>query len=157
MTSQGEYKKLKNLNKSPDISPDKIINKLQVLVGILINSQGQICISRRKEGKHLAGYWEFPGGKKDPGETDFQALVREFKEEIGIEIIKASPWFVIHHDYPDLSVSLDIWNIEVYKGIPRPQEGQELRMISKNQLGEYKFPEGNAEILKRLQEKRKKE
>ena len=72
------------------INPIPQVN-IHVLVGLLENKEGQICISQRPPGKHLAGYWEFPGGKKEPGESSLAALIREFQEEIGVNILKAVP------------------------------------------------------------------
>ncbi len=129
----------------------KIDSRIHVLVGILENSEGQICISQRPKGKHLEGYWEFPGGKKDEGESAFEALVREFQEEIGVEIKEAHPWFQIEHEYPNqIYVLLDIWKIDLYTGTPESKEGQVVRMVSRNDLSGYVFPEGNKIILERL-------
>lgn len=124
-----------------------------VMVGILINSQDQICISKRPDHKHLGGYWEFPGGKKNSEETCFEALKREFQEEIGVEIQDAEPWFEIMHDYADCKILLDIWLIKNYQGQPKSCEGQIVKMISLDQLGAYVFPEGNHEIVARLLER----
>ncbi len=132
---------------------DKNLKKIHVMVGILINSQNQICISQRLKGKHLEGCWEFPGGKKNPEESCFDALAREFHEELGIKITDAEPWFYLEYEYPEISVYLDIWCIKKYLGHPDSCEGQQVKLIELDQLAEYVFPEANQEIVARLLKK----
>lgn len=128
--------------------------QLDVMVGLLKNSQGEICISQRPAGKPLAGYWEFPGGKKESGESAFEALAREFHEEIGVKILDAHPWMQIEHEYPNGGrVFLDIWEITEYHGTPSSQEGQIVKMVKLEDLNLYQFPEGNWAILKKLLKK----
>lgn len=132
---------------------NKNLKKIHVMVGILINSQNQICISKRLHHKHLGGYWEFPGGKKNQDESCLEALAREFDEELGVKILNAEPWFYCEHEYPEIRVYLDIWSIKKYSGDPYSREGQEVKLISVDQLAEYVFPEANQEIVARLLEK----
>lgn len=124
--------------------------RLHVVVGILINDQGEILITQRQAHQDLAQCWEFPGGKRESGETPLAALMREFKEEIGIDVISASPWFEQLHDYPNKPVLLDIWFIEKYQGSPLPQEGQPMIWASVSSLDNYQFPEPNRKIVQKL-------
>lgn len=124
--------------------------RLHVVVGILINEKDEILITQRQSHQDLAQCWEFPGGKRESGETSQQALVREFKEELGLEVLSASPWFQQPHDYPNKPVLLDIWFIEQYAGSPIPQEGQPMIWAPVSSLDQYQFPEANQEIVQRL-------
>lgn len=123
---------------------------IHVAVGILINSQGEVLIAQRPAHKYAPGLWEFPGGKVEPQENVYDALCREFLEEIGIGIISAKSWFQFKHDYSDRVVLLDNWLIKKFSGEPRGAEGQLIRWVSLGDLNQYQFPEGNREIIKRL-------
>jgi len=123
---------------------------IHVAVGILFNTKNEVLIAERPAHKYCPGLWEFPGGKVEAGENVFDALVREFQEEIGIKINSADSWFQITHAYPDRTVLLDIWRISEYSGEPNGAEGQQIRWVSLDQLNQYPFPEGNRAILKKL-------
>lgn len=88
---------------------------------------GQVLISGRRPGTHLAGGWEFPGGKLDPGETPLAALRRELAEELGIEVLAAEPLLQCRHAYADRLILLDVWTVLRHAGEPRALEGQPLR------------------------------
>lgn len=124
--------------------------RLHVVVGILINDKDEILITQRQAHQDLSQCWEFPGGKRELGESPLAALVREFKEEIGIEVLSASPWFEHPYDYPNKPVLLDIWFIEQYQGIPLPQEGQPMIWAPISSLDNYQFPDANMSIVERL-------
>ncbi|HEX6996730.1 MAG TPA: 8-oxo-dGTP diphosphatase MutT [Gammaproteobacteria bacterium] len=102
---------------------------LHVLVGLLVNRRGEVLVNRRRPGTHMAGYWEFPGGKSRPGEERLAALRRELREELGIEVVDARPVLELAHDYPERSVTLDVWRVERFGGEPYAREGQELRWV----------------------------
>ena len=123
---------------------------MQVVVGIIINSQQEIFIAQRPLDKYKGGLWEFPGGKVEKDETILQALHRELKEEIGIDIVTAEPWLVTHHDYGDRFVILNVWLITEFAGEPHGKEGQQTCWVAKNNLHQFTFPEGNSEILKNI-------
>lgn len=123
---------------------------IHVAVGIIANSKNEILIAQRPAHKYCPGLWEFPGGKVEPQENVYDALCREFREEIGIEIISADPWFQLQHEYPDRVVLLDNWIIKKFSGEPRGAEGQIIRWVLPSELDQYTFPEGNVEIIKRL-------
>lgn len=121
-------------------------------VGVIKNSQGQVLISRRNANQHMGGFWEFPGGKVEAGETVQQALSRELHEELNISINRASlqPLCCIRHDYPDKSVLLDVWQTQQYSGEPQGMEGQPLRWLAAHELIASEFPPGNRAIIRAL-------
>jgi 8-oxo-dGTP diphosphatase len=97
---------------------------LHVVAGVLADAAGRVLIAQRPPGKHLAGGWEFPGGKRDEGESRETALRREFAEELGVEVRAARPLIRYVHDYPERRVELDVWRITAHCGEPRGLEGQ---------------------------------
>ena len=107
---------------------------IQVVAGALVSLQGQILIAQRPIGKHMAGGWEFPGGKIDSGETPLEALRRELEEELGIEVQKAQYLVSCDHEYPDRVVHLELWLVTEFNGEPQPLDHQALRWVSVDQL-----------------------
>lgn len=121
-----------------------------VIVGEHRGFPQHILISRRADHLHQGGLWEFPGGKIDGDETPHAALLRELKEELNMVVTKASPLMQITHDYPDKKVSLDIWTVTEFNGLPVGVEGQEIRWVSLQDLPNFEFPEANQAILGQL-------
>jgi 8-oxo-dGTP diphosphatase len=107
---------------------------IDVAVGILMKPNGDVLLGSRPEGKPYAGYWEFPGGKVEAGEAVFDALKREFAEEIGVNIISAEPWCGVEHVYPHAHVRLHFFNSREWQGEPRALEGQQLAWQGQMQL-----------------------
>lgn len=99
---------------------------VQVVAGILLDPNGRYLLSSRPEGKPYAGYWEFAGGKVEAGESDFQALQREFEEELGIRILAATPWLTKVHSYEHAHVHLHFLWVEAdqWTGEIQSREGQ---------------------------------
>ena len=99
---------------------------VQVVAGILLDQNGRYLLSSRPEGKPYAGYWEFAGGKVEAGESDFQALQREFEEELGIRILAATPWLTKVHSYEHAHVRLHFLWVEAdqWAGEIQSREGQ---------------------------------
>ena len=99
---------------------------VQVVAGILLDKNGRYLLSSRPEGKPYAGYWEFAGGKVEAGESDFQALQREFEEELGIRILAATPWLTKVHSYEHAHVRLHFLWVEAdqWTGEIQSREGQ---------------------------------
>lgn len=97
-----------------------------VAVGVLLRPDGAFLLGQRPEGKPYSGYWEFPGGKIEKGESVDQALSRELKEELGIQIESSHPWKVMEYDYPHAYVRLHIHRIYAWQGEPHGCEGQQL-------------------------------
>lgn len=96
----------------------------EVAVGVLIRANGDFLLTTRPEGKVYPGYWEFPGGKQEPGESAAQALARELHEELGIRIGAASPWRCTTVDYPHALVRLNFFKIYQWSGELEMREGQ---------------------------------
>jgi len=128
------------------------LNKLRVVVGIVLDSSQRVLISQRTAGKHLAGLWEFPGGKIEPKETQLAALAREFKEELNLDVESAHFLFTVDHVYPEKAVALEIFLVDEYRGVANGMEGQSLHWCPIANLGEFSFPEANVDIVKYLQE-----
>ena len=99
---------------------------IDVAVGILLKANGDVLLACRPEGKPFAGYWEFPGGKVEQGESVFDALKREFEEEVGVQILSADAWCGVEHVYPHAHVRLHFFISRAWKGEPEAQEGQQL-------------------------------
>ncbi|HMN45000.1 MAG TPA: 8-oxo-dGTP diphosphatase MutT [Povalibacter sp.] len=105
-----------------------------VLAGAIFNDEGQVLVAQRPPGKHMAGGWEFPGGKREPGEERLQALTRELHEELGIEVLGAEPLICYDHQYPDRLITLDLWLVTKYNGVPQSLEGQTLAWVKVGDL-----------------------
>jgi 8-oxo-dGTP diphosphatase len=105
-----------------------------VVAGALYDSRGQVLIAQRTAGRHMAGRWEFPGGKVSVGESERAALTRELREELGIEVESARPFMRLRHAYEDREVELSLWIVERYAGTPRPLDGQCLAWLAPAQL-----------------------
>lgn len=97
---------------------------VNVAVGILMKSNGDVLLGQRPEGKPYAGYWEFPGGKVEQDESILDALKREFMEELGVEIISAEPWCGVEYIYPHAHVRLHFYISREWIGEPQSLEGQ---------------------------------
>ncbi len=97
---------------------------VDVAVGILIKPNGDVLLAQRPPGKPFAGYWEFPGGKVEPGEAILAALKREFMEELGIEVLDAEPWCGVEHVYAHAHVRLHFYFSRHWRGAPQSLEGQ---------------------------------
>lgn len=100
-------------------------NPIDVAVGILMKTDGEVLLGQRPEGKPYPGYWEFPGGKVEPGESILAALKREFVEELGIEVVSAEPWCCVEHIYPHAHVRLHFFISHEWRGLPVSREGQD--------------------------------
>jgi len=99
---------------------------LEVAVGVVIRGDGAVLFGQRRPGKPYAGWWEFPGGKLEAGETVEQALARELHEELGIDVLRSCPWMVREHVYPHAHVRLSFRRVVEWSGTPRSREGQAL-------------------------------
>ncbi|MGB8692993.1 MAG: 8-oxo-dGTP diphosphatase MutT [Steroidobacteraceae bacterium] len=107
---------------------------IRVAAAVLRDSQGRVLVCQRPAGKTLAGLWEFPGGKLEPGEAAEAALRRELFEELGIEVRSCRPLMQLQHEYPERHVELLVWLIEHYDGEARGLEGQALRWVHVQEL-----------------------
>jgi 8-oxo-dGTP diphosphatase len=105
-----------------------------VVAAALYDAHGALLIAQRPQGKHMAGRWEFPGGKVSPGETEHAALSRELREELGIVMRAARHCMRLTHAYPDRTVELSLWIVESYEGRPAPLDRQALRWVPPAEL-----------------------
>jgi 8-oxo-dGTP diphosphatase len=96
----------------------------EVAVGVLVQPDGRFLLAQRPGGKPYEGYWEFPGGKLEPGETVEAALARELHEELGLDITECVRWHVLEHDYPHAYVRLHFCKVTAWRGDPVGREGQ---------------------------------
>lgn len=124
--------------------------RIHVAVGVIVNAAGQILVARRADTQHLGGLWEFPGGKLESGETVQQALQRELREELAIEVLGQRPFCRIEHTYPGKAVLLDVWIVDHFDGTPIGMEQQPLRWLGVDQLRPEEFPAANRLIIRRL-------
>lgn len=120
------------------------------VVAALIFREGKFLICRRPEGKARAGMWEFVGGKVEEGESKEEALIRECREEIGVEISVGGEYMDVLYDYPDISVHLTLFYAEIIRGEPTPMEGNTLGWITKEDLAKYSFCPADIPIIERL-------
>jgi len=123
---------------------------LNVAVGIVLDHQNKILVALRSSTQEQGELWEFPGGKVEAGESFYQALCRELKEEIGIEVERAVQLINITHNYPTYSVELDVWIVHEFKGTPHGAEGQPLQWVNLEELKQLKLPGANWEIVEAL-------
>ena len=104
-------------------------NVIRVACGALINAKGEALLAQRPEGKIAAGYWEFPGGKIEAGESPLAALARELHEEIGVDVVQARPLIRFTHHYSNRSIVLDTWLVSAWTGTPHGREEQALQWL----------------------------
>jgi len=126
---------------------------LLVVAVALVDTEGRILLAQRPPGKSLAGLWGFPGGKVDAGETPEIALVRELREELGIEADPAglAPLTFASHNYETFHLLMPVFACRTWKGIPRPLEGQELAWVSPRELSAYPMPPADRPLLAALE------
>lgn len=123
---------------------------LEVAAGILVDPRGRVLLMQRLPGKHLAGLWEFPGGKLEPGETVAQALVRELREELGIDVIASAPLISIPWCYPGKTVRLHALRVNAWRGEPQAREGHPLRWTQLRDMDVATMPAADAPIVTAL-------
>ncbi len=123
---------------------------IHVAVGIVINNHNEVLIAKRPSNSHQGGLWEFPGGKVEAGEGVYDALVREFQEEVNIKILSSESFMEIHHDYGDKQVFLDVLLCKEYSGEAIGLEGQKVAWVMLSNLHEFQFPVANQAIIEKL-------
>jgi len=124
-----------------------LADRVHVAAAAVVDAKGRVLIAQRPQHLHQGGLWEFPGGKLEPGESAYQALVRELHEEVHLEVEAARPLIRISYDYPDKAVLLDVWRVDGFRGDGVGREGQPVRWVPVESLAEYTFPAANAPIV----------
>jgi len=135
------------------LKPDAGVEKrlaIHVLAGALFDDRRRVLVAQRPAGKHMAGRWEFPGGKRADGEAPFAALCRELQEELGIGVTDAEPLIQYEYAYSDRVVLLDLWCVTGYAGEPQSREGQALAWVTVQQLGEIDLLEADRPMVEAL-------
>ncbi len=120
-----------------------------VVAVALVDVDGRVLIARRPEGKKLAGLWEFPGGKVDPGESPEAALIRELREELGIDTHESclAPLTFASHAYDDFHLLMPLYVCRRWKGEVRAREHSELAWVRPVRLGDYPMPPADAPLI----------
>jgi len=121
---------------------------------VLVDADGRVLLAQRPEGKSMAGLWEFPGGKVDPGETPEAALIRELAEELGIDVAASclAPFTFASHAYPDFHLLMPLYVCRKWSGIPLAREGQRLTWVRPAQLAEYPMPPADKPLIAMLRD-----
>ena len=125
--------------------------RVHVVAGALFDAQGRILIAQRPPGTHMAGGWEFPGGKLMSGEERYVGLQRELKEELGVDVLRAEPLIAYDHVYPTRIIFLDLWRVLEYSGVPQSLEGQPLKWVNVADLHRVGILEADQPMIVALQ------
>ncbi len=132
------------------MSEEKMVPVIQVAAG-LICQEGRYLIARRKSGVHLGGLWEFPGGKREAGETLEDCLRRELREELSITVTDPVHFQVIRHEYPERTVELHFFRCAIAEGQVKPVDCAEVKWIAPEEFGQFAFPPADRPVLEALQ------
>ena len=120
-----------------------------IVTAAVIEHGGRFLVTRRLEGTHLAGFWEFPGGKCEGTETAKQCLARELREELDVEVSVGEEIFRTYYDYPERRLDLRFFRCAL-NGSPRPVQGQEMRWVGRVELGSLPFPPADTAFIAQL-------
>ena len=125
-----------------------------VVAVALVDADGRVLIAKRPEGKSMAGLWEFPGGKVDPGETPEAALIRELHEELGLDTRESclAPLTFASHAYEKFHLLMPLYACRVWQGDPTPKEGQELAWVRPLKLKDYPMPPADIPLIAMLRD-----
>jgi len=118
-----------------------------IVVAAVVERAGRFLVTRRQHGVHLEGYWEFPGGKVDPGEDHQTALRRELREELDVDCEPGELMLTTAHDYDDRRITLCFYRCTL-GGTPRALLGQEVRWATRDDLGQLRFPPADDELIR---------
>ena len=120
----------------------------------LIDPDGRVLLAERPTGKSMAGLWEFPGGKVDPGETPEAALIRELEEELGIDVEASclAPFTFASHAYPEFHLLMPLYVCRKWQGIVTAREGQRLKWVRPGQLADYQMPPADKPLVAMLRD-----
>lgn len=127
------------------------MKRIHIVAAIIFNSdQSEVFITKRPDDKHKGGFWEFPGGKVESGETIERAIARELDEEVGIQVTEQSLFEHLEYDYPEKSLKFDFISVTRFENAPYGKEGQQGVWVPVPELADYAFPEANMPILRRV-------
>ena len=124
--------------------------KETISIAIVKNEQGKFLITRRQKGQHLAGKWEFPGGKVEDNESLEGAMIRELKEEVGLTVLDYSLFDSLVFQYDQLILSLNFYLVNQFIGQAKGLEGQELKWVNLTDFANYEFPKANIRVINKL-------
>lgn len=129
--------------------PTDTVKLITVSAVVMVDVDGRILIAQRPEGKNMAGLWEFPGGKIEPGETPERALIRELKEELGIDTTESclAAFTFASHRYDDFHLLMPVFLCRKWDGFVTPQEGQVLKWVKISELKNYPMPPADKPLL----------
>lgn len=125
------------------------MNVVEVAAGI-IRREGRYLIARRKPGVHLAGFWEFPGGKREADESLTECLQRELFEELGVRVEVPIPFRIIRHEYREKIVELHFFHCAIEEGEAAPIDCEEIRWVRPDELTDFEFPPADRVIIEAL-------
>lgn len=125
-----------------------------VVAAALVDADGRVLIAQRPDGKQLAGQWEFPGGKVEPGETPETALIRELQEELGITVKQAclAPFVFASHTYESFHLLMPLFLIRRWEGEPEAREHKALKWVRPNDMRNYEMPPADLPLVAWLQD-----
>lgn len=133
------------------VTSGNLDNAVHVVAGAIGDAGGPILTTRRPDGVHQGGLWEFPGGKLEPGERPLEGLGRELAEELGITVQAARPLIRVRHAYADRAVLLDVYRVQRYTGTAVGREGQPLAWLCPAEMDEHLFPAADRPVIRALQ------
>ncbi len=128
---------------------------MTAVVAALFEKDGRFMICRRQAAKKRGLLWEFVGGKVEPGETKQEALVRECREELGIETSVGEEFMRVIHEYPDISIELTVFRAEIAKGEPQKLEHDDIKWITPEETGNYEFCPADTDIIEKIAREKK--
>jgi 8-oxo-dGTP diphosphatase len=128
------------------------MTQIHVVAGVIRDPCGRVLLARRTEGRDLAGLWEFPGGKVEPGESPERALQRELHEELGIRASVGTPLICVPQQYPDKRLVLDVREVHAYEGTPKGLDGQALIWAPPHLLASYPMPPADRPVVAALRQ-----
>ena len=138
----------------PTTAADTALPTVLVSAVVLVDADGRVLLAQRPAGKSMAGLWEFPGGKVEPGETPEAALIRELGEELGIDTAESclAPLSFASHGYEDFHLLMLVYVCRKWKGEPRPLEGGDLAWVRAARLRDYEMPPADLPLIPAIQD-----
>lgn len=139
---------------SGEAQPTAAVRTVFVVAAALVDADGRVLIAQRPEGKAMAGLWEFPGGKVEPGERPDDALRRELWEELAVDACESclQPFTFVSHAYPDFHLFMPLWVVRRWDGIPRPLEHAALKWVRPAMMKDYPMPAADEPLVAALRD-----